>query len=290
MIPGGSGQVGVIVAGHFHGHGHDVTVLARNPKPAPWKTVHWTGYERGPWVSSLDGADVVINLAGRNVNCRYNQANRLAIKRSRVETTRLIGEAIAESAHPPGIWMNASTATIYRHALDRPMDEPHGELGGSEPYVPETWRFSIDVATSWERTFFDVPTPRTRKVALRSALTLSADRGGIFDVLLGLVSQDQVRIGFGKAVRFVDSLHRFSTGNRLSSCASRTGRTGQSCIAESSAESRFYAATAESLGSSRGITGHSMDARVGRNRSSNGNRVGAEKPARDTNTTRQCRF
>ena len=194
VIPGGSGQVGVIVAGHFHKHGHDVTVLARNPKPTPWRTLHWTGYERGPWVSSLDGADVVINLAGRNVNCRYNQVNRLAIKRSRVETTRLIGEVIAESAHPPRIWLNASTATIYRHALDRPMDEPHGELGGSEPNVPETWRFSIDVATSWERAFFDAPTPRTRKIALRSALTLSPDRGGIFDVLLGLV-----RTGLGGA-------------------------------------------------------------------------------------------
>jgi len=192
IIPGGSGQIGAIVARHFHSHGHDVTVLTRNPIRVPWKAVHWAGYERGTWVSTLDGADLVINLAGRNVNCRYNQANRLAIKRSRVETTRLIGEAIAASSHPPKIWMNASTATIYRHALDRPMDEAQGEIGGSEPGIPETWRFSIDVATSWERTFFETATPGTRKIALRSALTLSPDRGGIFDVLSGLV-----RVGLG---------------------------------------------------------------------------------------------
>src|SRR5688572_19505633 len=102
--------------------------------------------------------------------------------------------------------MNASTATIYRHALDRPMDEPHGELGGLEPNVPETWRFSIDVATSWERTFFDVPTPHTRKVALRSALTLSPDPGGIFDVLLGLV---RARLGgaSGSGKQYVSWIH-----------------------------------------------------------------------------------
>ena len=95
-------------------------------------------------------------------------------------------------AHPPRIWMNASTATIYRHAFDRPMDEATGEIGGKEPNAPSTWAFSIDVATSWEEAFFSASTPGTRKVALRSAMVMSPDRGGVFDTLLTLV-----RFGLG---------------------------------------------------------------------------------------------
>lgn len=153
----------------------------------PWRTVCWNGRDLGAWAAELDGADVVINLAGRSVNCRYTDANRREIKESRTHTTALIGEAIGQAARPPAIWMNASTATIYRHALDRPMDEMTGEIGGSEPNAPSTWRFSIDVATNWEQTFFEAATPGTRKIALRSAMTMSPDRGGIFDVLLRLV-------------------------------------------------------------------------------------------------------
>jgi uncharacterized protein (TIGR01777 family) len=149
--------------------------------------VHWSGHDLGAWAESLDGADVVINLAGRSVNCRYNAANRREIKHSRLFTTALIGEAIAQSRHPPRLWMNASTATIYRHSVDRPMDDIAGELGGDEPDVPAKWRFSYDVASSWERAFFAADTPHTRKVALRSAMIMSPDSGGIFDTLLRLV-------------------------------------------------------------------------------------------------------
>jgi NAD dependent epimerase/dehydratase family enzyme len=87
----------------------------------------------------------------------------------------VVGRAIAEAARPPAIWMNASTATIYRHALDRAMDEATGELGGTEPDAPATWRFSIDVATRWERAFFAAATPHTGKIALRSAMSMSPD-------------------------------------------------------------------------------------------------------------------
>jgi uncharacterized protein (TIGR01777 family) len=135
----------------------------------------------------LDGADVVINLAGRSVNCRYNATNRREIMESRTIPTLLVGDAIAQCNNPPRLWLNASTATIYRHALDRPMDELTGELGGHEPGVPDTWKFSIDVAITWERLFFGAQTPMTRKVALRSALILNPDRGSIFDTLLRLV-------------------------------------------------------------------------------------------------------
>lgn len=172
-LPGGSGQVGTIIARHFHAQGYDVVVLGRNLKRAPWRAVQWDGATLGRWTDELENADVVINLAGRSVNCRYNDSNRREIKESRIRTTRLVGEAISRSAHAPRIWMNASTATIYRDAYDRPMDEATGELGGREQNVPSTWRFSIDVATSWEEAFFCWSTRGTRKIALRSAMVMS---------------------------------------------------------------------------------------------------------------------
>lgn len=187
VIPGGTGQVGNILARHFHEQGHSVTVIARHPLEAEWRVLTWTGQDLGPWTEAIEGADAVINLAGRSVNCRYNGANRREIKNSRILATSLVGQAIAQAKTPPRIWMNASTATIYRHSVDRPMDEATGEIGGNEPGAPEKWRFSIDVATSWERTFFSAETPRTRKVALRSAMTMSPDPGGVFDHLLWLV-------------------------------------------------------------------------------------------------------
>jgi uncharacterized protein (TIGR01777 family) len=187
VIPGGSGQVGNVLARHFHGQGHSVTVLSRQPMSAPWQVLPWKGRNLGSWTQVVDGADIVINLAGRNVNCRYSPKNRREILESRTLSTRAVGQAIAQAAKPPALWMNASTATIYRHALDRPMDETTGELGGQEIGAPSTWRFSIDVATSWERELFAAATPGTRKIALRSAMTMSADRDGIFDTLLRLV-------------------------------------------------------------------------------------------------------
>lgn len=187
VIPGGSGQVGNVLARHFHGQGHSVTMLSRHPIHAPWVVLPWNGRDLESWAQAIDGADVVINLAGRSVNCRYTPANRREILESRILSTRVVGEAIAQASKPPALWMNASTATIYRHALDRSMDESTGELGGHEPDAPSTWRFSIEVATNWEREFFSLATPRTRKIALRSAMTMSPDSGGIFDTLLRLV-------------------------------------------------------------------------------------------------------
>jgi uncharacterized protein (TIGR01777 family) len=109
------------------------------------------------------------------------------IRESRIQSTRLLNQVLSSRNRAPRLWVNASTATIYRHALDRSMNEAEGELGGNEPGAPETWNFSIDVAKVWEEAFFSTPTPLTRKIAMRSALTLSPDRGGVFDVLLGLV-------------------------------------------------------------------------------------------------------
>ncbi|WP_239461278.1 TIGR01777 family oxidoreductase [Occallatibacter savannae] len=192
VIPGGSGQVGRVLARYFSQRGHQVIVLTRGPHTAEWQTVHWDAETPGIWTQYLDGADVCINLAGRSVNCRYTPDNRIDIYNSRIVSTRLLGEVIGSLAHPPRLWLNASTATIYRHALDRPMDEHTGELGGNEPHVPDTWRFSIRVAKDWETAFFNAPTPLTRKVAMRSAITLSPVPGNAFAVLSNLA-----RLGLG---------------------------------------------------------------------------------------------
>jgi uncharacterized protein (TIGR01777 family) len=188
VIPGGSGQVGNLLARHFSGQGHRVTILTRRPRPeGMWREVEWDGATRGPWVAELEGVDICINLAGRSVNCRYNARNRREIYDSRVIPTRVLNTVISEMRAPPRVWMNASTATIYRHSLRETMDEATGELGGNEPGAPDTWNFSIRVAKDWELAFFATETPGTRKVALRSAVTFSADKGGIFDVLSTLV-------------------------------------------------------------------------------------------------------
>ncbi|MFL6354029.1 MAG: TIGR01777 family oxidoreductase [Bryobacteraceae bacterium] len=206
VIPGGTGQVGQILCRHFHEQGHCVTVLARHPKPSEWKTIFWNACDLDTWALAIDGADVVINLAGRSVNCRYNAANRRAIKNSRTITTGLVGQAIAQAAHPPSLWLNASTASIYRHTLDDRMDEATGELGADEPGVPPKWRFSTDVAASWERALFAADTPHTRRIAMRSAMIMSPDAGGIFDTLLRLV-----RFGLGGSAasgqQFVSWIH-----------------------------------------------------------------------------------
>jgi len=187
VIPGGSGQVGRMLSRHFHAQGHTVTVLSRSPRPAPWRVVPWDGVRPGGWIAHVEHSDVCINVAGRSVNCRYTARNRRIIYESRIRSTQLLSQVFASLNRVPRLWVNASTATIYRHALDRAMDEVKGELGGNEPGAPDTWNFSVDVAKGWEEAFFSTATPLTRKVAIRSAITLSPDRGGVFDALLGLV-------------------------------------------------------------------------------------------------------
>lgn len=186
VMPGGSGQVGSILARAFRSDGHDVVIISRNPS-AFGRQVVWDGKTMGAWADEINGADVVINLAGHTVNCRYNQANRDRIMKSRVDATRIVGEAIRQAARPPRVWLQASTATIYGHRFDAPNDEKTGIIGGRETKVPTAWKFSIDVANAWEQTLDEAAVPNTRKVKLRSAMAMSPDRGGIFDVLLGLV-------------------------------------------------------------------------------------------------------
>lgn len=192
VIPGGSGQVGSMLAQFFQERGHHVTVLTRSPYSAPWQTVHWDGKRVGPWVETLEGADVCIHLSGKSINCRYTAKNRKELYDSRIGPTRLLNAVIATMADPPRLWMNASTATIYRHALDRDMDEATGEIGGGEMIsarrrAPEKWNWTVKLVKEWEAAFFETPTPRTRKIALRTSLVFSPTPGNVFAVLSNLV-------------------------------------------------------------------------------------------------------
>lgn len=187
VLAGGSGQVGALLARHWLAAGHDLVVLTRGQSIPRGRAVAWDGRTLGGWAAELDGADVLVNLAGRTVNCRYTAANRREIVESRVGSTRVLGQALARLATPPRVWLQSSTATIYAHTLGPPNDEFTGALGGDEPGVPETYRFSVTVAKAWEQAAAEFESPRTRLVLLRSALTLSPDPGGVFDVLLWLV-------------------------------------------------------------------------------------------------------
>lgn len=207
ILPGGSGQVGTLLARHFHGRGDEVVVLSRSPQPGhPWKSMAWDAQTVGGWAKELDGADVVINLAGRTVNCRYSKENRRQILESRVQSVHVLGQAIQDCAKPPAVWLQSSTATIYAHRFDAPNGEMDGIVGGQEEGAPDTWRFSIQVAQAWEQALDEANTPQTRKVKLRSSMVMSADRGGIFATLLQLV-----RLGLGgragSGKQFVSWIH-----------------------------------------------------------------------------------
>ena len=256
VIPGGSGQVGHVLARHFQAAGHDVTVLSRTPRPEAWRVIAWDAAAR-----ELEGCDVCINLSGRSVNCRYHEANRREILESRVKSTSLLGGVIGGLHMPPRVWINASTATIYRHALDRDMDEATGELGGNEPGAPDTWNFSIDVAKAWEDAFFRQATPRTRKVAIRSAMTMSPDRGGVFDVLSGLV-----RSGLGGAqgqgTQFVSWIHQTDFAARWTgSSRTRSSRASSTYRRPSAAESGVHGDATRGMGRPVRIADRELDGR-----------------------------
>jgi len=193
VIPGGTGQVGTILDRALTSDGHDVVVLTRSPRSE--RQVRWDGSTLGDWARQIDGSDVVINLAGRSVSCRYTRENLDAMMRSRVDSARVVGEAIAAAARPPKVWLQMSTATIYAHRFDAANDEHDGLIGGDESGVPGYWAYSIEIARNWEAAQEQAATPATRKVALRSAMVMSPDRGGVFDVLSWLA-----RLGLGGPV------------------------------------------------------------------------------------------
>ncbi|MCX5529488.1 DUF1731 domain-containing protein [Streptomyces sp. NBC_00006] len=193
VLPGGTGQVGGVLRRALTAAGHEVVVLTR--RPVRDGEVQWDGRTLGPWAEVVDGSDVVINLAGRSVSCRYTNENLRAMMDSRVDSARVVGQAIAAARKPPRIWLQMSTATIYAHRFDAPNDEASGAIGGAEPGVPGYWAYSVEIAKNWEREQERAATPQTRKVALRSAMVMSPDRGGVFDYLLWLA-----RLGLGGPV------------------------------------------------------------------------------------------
>ncbi|MBY8339705.1 TIGR01777 family oxidoreductase [Streptomyces spinosirectus] len=193
VLPGGTGQVGTILDRALTAAGHEVVVLTRHPERE--RRIAWDGATLGAWAEALDGADAVINLAGRSVSCRYTPENLQAMMDSRVNSARIVGKAIAAASRPPRVWLQMSTATIYAHRFDAAHDETTGVIGGSESGVPDYWAYSVEIAKNWERAQAEAPTPATRKVALRSAMVMSPDRGGVFDVLLRMS-----RLGLGGPV------------------------------------------------------------------------------------------
>ena len=206
ILAGGTGFLGGLLATHFTERGWEVMMLSRQicSDSNVRTTVHWDGRTLGAWADSLDSATAVINLAGRSVNCRYHARNRRRMMASRVEATRVIGEAIARCAQPPQVWLNLSTATIYKHTLGPAWDE-RGEIGAT-PEAKDA--FSIEVATNWERAFDEAITPRTRKVTLRSAMVfgLSAAANNVYRVLRRLVRTGLGgRMGNGR--QFVSWIH-----------------------------------------------------------------------------------
>ncbi|WP_152189461.1 TIGR01777 family oxidoreductase [Georgenia satyanarayanai] len=201
VIPGGTGQVGGALRRALAQRGDDVVVLSRRPERLEEGVRHvvWDGRTLGAWATEVDGADAVVNLAGRSVSCRYTDANLRQMMSSRVDSTRVVGEAIAGAAHPPRVWLQMSTATIYADARSRPGDLAHDEstgvVGGEEPDVPLYWEYSVRIARRWEEEQATADTPATRRVALRTAMVMTPDRGGVFDYMSWMA-----RLGLGGPV------------------------------------------------------------------------------------------
>ncbi len=170
VIAGGTGFIGNYLSSYFLKQGYAVKIISRQKHAIQWSDQHGI-------IEALENAEMLINLAGKSVDCRYNEKNKKEILLSRTETTKVLGEALLQCKYPPELWINSSTATIYRHAEDRPMTEKTGEIGKG---------FSVGIATQWEKSFFDFQLPQTRQVALRIAIVLG-DEGGALSPLRKLV-------------------------------------------------------------------------------------------------------
>ncbi|MBD1362176.1 TIGR01777 family protein [Mucilaginibacter sp. ZT4R22] len=179
VLAGGNGYLGTVLAAYYKNLAEEIILLSRRPAVADGniKTLIWDGKTEGDWVAALNGADMLVNLCGKNVNCRYTEENKREIINSRVIPTTLLGKVINKLANPPKLWINLASATIYRHAEDHAQDEATGEIG---------YGFSIDVCTQWEQSFFDADTPNTRKIALRHGIALGRS-DSVFPRLLNLV-------------------------------------------------------------------------------------------------------
>jgi uncharacterized protein len=175
VIAGGTGFLGNHLANKMSKVFRHVYILSRHAHPAIGNIefFEWDGVHPGPWMNLIDGCDVLVNLAGKSVNCRYTEENKAEILDSRLKSTLILGAAVVMANRPPAVWLNSSTATIYNHSLEKGNDETSNNFGED---------FSVSVAKQWEYTFFDIPTPGTRKIAMRTAIVLGKE-GGAFPVL-----------------------------------------------------------------------------------------------------------
>lgn len=179
VIAGGSGFLGKVLIAHFLPKNYEIIILSRNSKETGndmLRYVKWDAKTMDIWITELEGTDVLINLTGKSVDCRYNEKNKAEILNSRVASTEVLGKAIQACAVPPKVWMNSSTATIYKHSLDTEMTETTGIIGDD---------FSMNVAKSWEKVFHDCKTPKTFKIVLRTSIVLGKN-GGAFIPLKNL--------------------------------------------------------------------------------------------------------
>ncbi len=172
ILAGGTGFLGKNLAKHFSEHGNEVIVLSRKAYPPQGniRFLQWDGKTASEWIKEIDGADAVINLAGRSIDCRYTEKNKKEIIDSRVDSTRVISEAINLAIHPPKVWMNMSSCTIYENSELAPQDEFSGKIGDD---------FSMNVCKVWEKTFYNCVTPSTRKIVARLSIVLGDDGGAL---------------------------------------------------------------------------------------------------------------
>lgn len=198
IIVAGTGFLGQVLVNHFKDKFEEIIILTRgNSKVEDQiRYVKWNAKTFSGWEKELENADLLINLAGKSVDCRYTEENKKEILDSRIESTKILNLAVLNCQNPPKHWMNSSTSTIYRHSLDKQMDEIDGEIGDD---------FSMNVAKSWEKVFFETETPNTKKTALRTSIVLGKN-GGAFLPLKNLT-----RFGFGgkqgKGNQFISWIH-----------------------------------------------------------------------------------
>ena len=171
VIAGGCGYLGQVLERHFSAAQHSVWILTRTPRRP--NEVLWDAQHVGPWVHTLNQADVLINLTGKSVDCRYTPTNQAEILNSRIWSTRALQAGISTCPEPPKVWLNSSSATIYIHAETQQMTEESGIIGDD---------FSMNVCKAWEAVFWERPSPSTRKIVLRTAIVLGK-AGGAFPKL-----------------------------------------------------------------------------------------------------------
>ncbi|WP_433813818.1 TIGR01777 family oxidoreductase [Flavobacterium johnsoniae] len=206
IIAAGTGFLGQVLVHHFKNKFDEIVILTRGKSQSidGIKYVNWNARTFSGWEKELENATVLINLAGKSVDCRYTKKNKKEILLSRIESTKILNKAVLNCQNPPRHWLNSSTATIYRYSLDKQMDETDGEIGNN---------FSINVALSWEKAFFKTETPKTLKTALRTSIVLGKNGGALIPL------KTLAKIGFGgkqgKGNQFVSWIHEDDFANAI---------------------------------------------------------------------------